>query len=278
MYCNKCGKEVADKDEFCSRCGNRVRHIIKEDQDSFVKPGDEVKEELLFESLGFPQKRKKLMNVCTVIMLVLGVILLFLSVLVYGELRQLCILIGIAAVILSVIMIFYNKSSESKHVRFAIYSGHIEGTVVGSEKEISVPYSEIFEVQKAEVLSNELLMIETRETTYTFFTNYLDQAYQILNQKLSSLEAGLKEGRPILQCRECGHEISRSTENCPHCGAKTRYGNEVKKREVLKRDLYIVTGMMIIGFIVLPKSTIIGFSLIVGGIVGIISWVKNGNS
>lgn len=33
----------------------------------------------------------------------------------------------------------------------------------------------------------------------------------------------------LIQCNECGKEISDSAESCPHCGCKTNHGKSVEK-------------------------------------------------
>ncbi len=53
----------------------------------------------------------------------------------------------------------------------------------------------------------------------------------------------------LIKCRECGNEISSRAEQCPHCGAKTRFGASQKEQKQLSNTLIILLIICVIGTI-----------------------------
>lgn len=49
MYCNKCGKKIADGSEFCSYCGNRVAPESGKIHNSNSKAGEKTHSEIIVE-------------------------------------------------------------------------------------------------------------------------------------------------------------------------------------------------------------------------------------
>lgn len=54
----------------------------------------------------------------------------------------------------------------------------------------------------------------------------------------------------MIKCRECGHEISSMAVACPHCGAKTRFGEQENEKKALSISTMILIGLSIIGTII----------------------------
>lgn len=53
----------------------------------------------------------------------------------------------------------------------------------------------------------------------------------------------------LIQCKECGREISASAESCPHCGFKTKQGEVESKSKSLRLKQWIHTILFLVGLV-----------------------------
>ena len=83
---------------------------------------------------------------------------------------------------------------------------------------------------------------------------------------------------PLMNCTECGKEISDKAASCPHCGAPTKWGQKETKKERRKRRgnvqgagclliiLAIILGLTVIGIPFAVFLGIVGLTVIVIGL------------
>lgn len=58
----------------------------------------------------------------------------------------------------------------------------------------------------------------------------------------------------LINCKECGKEISTTAEACPHCGSRTQYGKSVAEKKSLLTK-YAIWGFLIVFGVVLFFSS-----------------------
>ncbi|MGN0398995.1 MAG: zinc ribbon domain-containing protein [Blautia sp.] len=179
-------------------------------------------------------------------------------------------------------ILILNKFDFANKSELRIYSGHVEGAQVSPRRSFSLTYQEILSIRKESMFGNDFLFLETRAATYSVLTNQVNDAYEIISHKLDELEKVVVitpngKNEEILKCRECGYPISKSTEVCPHCGAKTRYGDHLKKKEANKWEIYIELIFLGAGVFIVFSNFQIGVALIVGAIVGLFYTLKKVN-
>jgi len=63
---------------------------------------------------------------------------------------------------------------------------------------------------------------------------------------------------PLIECQECGKEISDKADACPKCGAPTKFGQKEKKKERNKRRSNVQGA----GCLLILLSLILGFTVI----------------
>ena len=76
----------------------------------------------------------------------------------------------------------------------------------------------------------------------------------------------------LIECRECGKEISKKAEMCPNCGSATKSGKKVKRKERHKRKGHFQGAGCILIIIYLIRVFIIvalPFAILIG-IIGVI--------
>ena len=76
----------------------------------------------------------------------------------------------------------------------------------------------------------------------------------------------------LIECRECGEEISKKAEMCPKCGSPTEWGKKVKRKERNKRKGYVQgAGCLLIIIYLIRVSIIVAFPFaLLVGIIGVI--------
>lgn len=280
MFCRNCGANISDGAAFCGSCGSPQG---KSNTGRSVYENKTVNEDLLFQSIGAPKKRKQWLMVSGIILIVAGGLLLVITLAyLYGKAKMTFSIFGIASILFGIMVLIVIKFDFTNKCEFKIYSGHVEGIQTFPRKQFSLSYQEILSVRKESLFGNDLLFLETRDTTYSALTNQVNEAYAIISHKLDNLERdvidtvnGQNEER--LKCRECGHPISKSAEVCPNCGAKTRYGDLVKKKEANKWELYIELILFGVGIFIVSSNLELGLALIVGAIVGLVCTLRKVN-
>ena len=75
----------------------------------------------------------------------------------------------------------------------------------------------------------------------------------------------------LIECRECGKEISKKAETCPNCGSATKSGKKVKRKERHKRKGYGQGAgrLLLINLIRVPIIVAFPFAILIG-IIGVI--------
>lgn len=58
----------------------------------------------------------------------------------------------------------------------------------------------------------------------------------------------------LINCKECGKEISTTAENCPHCGCRTPHGRSITQAKGLLSQYVIWVVLIIIGVVLLFGS------------------------
>ena len=58
----------------------------------------------------------------------------------------------------------------------------------------------------------------------------------------------------LINCKECGKEISTTAENCPHCGCRTTHGRSITEAKGLLAQYAIWVILIIIGVFLLFSS------------------------
>lgn len=58
----------------------------------------------------------------------------------------------------------------------------------------------------------------------------------------------------LINCKECGKEISASAERCPHCGYKTNYGKSIDGAKTLMVQYVIAVVLLLIGIILVINN------------------------
>ena len=76
----------------------------------------------------------------------------------------------------------------------------------------------------------------------------------------------------LIECKECGKEISKKAEMCRNCGSPTQWGKKVKRKEQNKRKGYFQgAGCLLIIIYLIRVSIIVAFPFaILIGIVGVL--------
>lgn len=80
---------------------------------------------------------------------------------------------------------------------------------------------------------------------------------------------------PLMNCTECGKEISDKAASCPHCGAPTEWGQkETKKERRKKRGNVQGAGCLLIILAIILGITVVGapFAIFLG-IIGLVVMV-----
>lgn len=74
---------------------------------------------------------------------------------------------------------------------------------------------------------------------------------------------------PLINCAECGKEISDKASSCPNCGAPTKYGKkQAKKERTHRRGNVQGAGCLLIIISILLGLTVIGIPF--AGFLGVV--------
>ncbi len=139
---------------------------------------------LLFESKGAPAKRKKTIRNCSIGAIICGILLL----LICQKIAEGLALWGAIAIIAGIIgLIFCNNDFADKSY-LQIYDDRVTGRQLSPDSVFELKYDQIYNVKKANLISNEFLVIEGKTESYSVLVNDLDAAYRIINNKLDELE------------------------------------------------------------------------------------------
>ena len=76
----------------------------------------------------------------------------------------------------------------------------------------------------------------------------------------------------LIDCEECGKEISKKAELCPNCGAPTKWGKkQAKKSKISKRGNTQGCGCLLILVAIALGFTVVGLPF--AGVIGIIGLI-----
>lgn len=140
-------------------------------------------EQLLFQSEGNPVKRKKAMRFCAGVLIVCGAVLILLFLAAGGYINFL-LWMGVLVIALGVVLYFVNTSNSGSKAKLYIYEQHVEGVQVSPYKKFNLPFRSIDDVQKLKLFSNEMILLQSKQETYTVLTNDVDTAYRIICDKV----------------------------------------------------------------------------------------------
>lgn len=142
-------------------------------------------ENILFQSVGIPSKRKSILVGGGTVLILAGLLLVAISNMLYNQDGALIIgVLGIVMGILFICLIFIENPAK---YRFFIYTDHIEGKP-SLEEDVSIPFSHIYSVQKIDTMGQEMLVLKTDTKVYSFAFHDVATAYKLIEQKLNEME------------------------------------------------------------------------------------------
>ena len=213
------------------------------------------KQTLLYKSKGITSKFKQIYQIVSLLFLILGGIMVFLPAL--SDAPSIFFVLGLIYIAFALLLpkAFNNMSAA----RLFIFDDHIElvatytdrtdqiislsrlfNSATSTNNLLLLQYDQISDVKKT-ALSNSFasITLTSGDMRYTTMVRDIGKAYQIICDKVYG-ETAAKE------CIQCRHEISATTEICPHCGHMTRYGKaktEEKKTQTNLQKQYILAGI-----------------------------------
>lgn len=161
-------------------------------------------ENLLFQSSGMPAKQKKFLQLCGILLIICGLILLVIAQIKesswYGysyylfdeDGRTLLSLLGGLGCVFGVAGLLYIQFDSFNKAQLLMYDSCVMGVQPTPLQKFSLSYDEITNVEQVTVIKTDMLIIRTSITTYTVPTDNLQQAYQVLCQKVAEARAKSK--------------------------------------------------------------------------------------
>lgn len=151
-------------------------------------------EELLFESKGTPQKKKKMNHQAGWGMTVCG-IFLFLFALIMdegnGDIEGVMLfgILGGLGLIFGIYVLIKNALDTKDIQQLAIYTNHVEVYDKKICQQVVLEWREIYKVGKISSFNTDMLFLETEKGNYVVVINELNKAHHIIEQKLQNLQS-----------------------------------------------------------------------------------------
>lgn len=196
-YCGKRGKQWfhPPADETCAG----KKQVIQKGSTDWSHYG-----EFAFSVFWNACQTKKFLQLCGILLIICGLILLVIAQIKesswYGysyylfdeDGRTLLSLLGGLGCVFGVAGLLYIQFDSSNKAQLLMYDSCVMGVQPTPLQKFSLSYDEITNVEQVTVIKTDMLIIRTSITTYTVPTDNLQQAYQVLCQKVAEARAKSK--------------------------------------------------------------------------------------